>query len=147
MRLVVQRSGPVRIHIDSRLYSQAGPGLMVLFGTRKGDGETSCGKLAEKLVNLRIFEDEKGLMNLSALDMGIEIMIVSQFTLYADTRKGRRPAFAEALEPEAAEKFYKLFVERVSASGLIIRTGKFGATMAVSFTNEGPVTIILDHDV
>ncbi len=147
MRLIVQRSSGTTVHIDGRPHSQCGAGLMVLFGTRQGDTETSCRWLADKLVNLRIFEDEKGLMNKSALDVGAEIMIVSQFTLYADCRKGRRPSFNQALEPSEAEKLYNHFVNQVVASGLTTVTGSFGAHMDIAFTNHGPVTIILDHDV
>ncbi|RME21844.1 MAG: D-tyrosyl-tRNA(Tyr) deacylase [Candidatus Zixiibacteriota bacterium] len=146
MRLVVQRTGGVKLFIDNKLFSETGPGLLVLFGTRTGDRETSCGILADKLVNLRIFEDNQGKMNLSALNTGADIMIVSQFTLYADTRKGRRPAFTDAMEPREAERLYNRFVELVAASGLTVRTGRFGAKMSVAFTNEGPVTLILEHD-
>jgi D-tyrosyl-tRNA(Tyr) deacylase len=146
MRVVVQRSSGTEVWIDGTLHSRAGRGLMVLFGTRRGDVEDSVGYLADKVVNLRIFEDDDGKMNRSALDIGGEIMVVSQFTLYADTRKGRRPAFTEAMPPEAAERLYDLFVERVAASGLKTATGVFGAKMDVKFTNDGPVTILVDHD-
>lgn len=116
-------------------------------GTRTGDQEASCHKLADKAVNLRIFEDEQGKMNLSALDVGAEIMIVSQFTLYADTSKGRRPAFTEALEPGEAERLYDRFIESVRSYGLEVSTGVFGARMDLRFNNTGPVTIILEHEV
>jgi D-tyrosyl-tRNA(Tyr) deacylase len=102
--------------------------------------------LADKAVNLRVFEDPQGKMNLSALEVGAEIMVVSQFTLYADCRKGRRPGFSDAMEPVEAEALYTRFTELVAASGLTTRTGRFGETMQVKFTNCGPVTIILDHD-
>ena len=147
MRLVVQRTNGVEVWIDDRLHSQTGAGLLVLFGTKHGDSEKSCEYLADKVVNLRIFEDSEHKMNLSALDLSAEIMAVSQFTLYADTRKGRRPAFTEAMEPVQAERLYNRFVELVSASGLVTRSGKFGAKMDVRFDNYGPVTIILDHDL
>jgi D-tyrosyl-tRNA(Tyr) deacylase len=146
MRLVVQRSTGTEVRIDGRCHSSCGRGLMVLFGTRRGDTEESCRWLADKLVNLRIFEDEHGRMNRSALEVGGEIMIVSQFTLYADARKGRRPSYGEAQEPDAAERLYDFFVERVTASGLTTASGVFGAKMDVKFCNDGPVTIILDHD-
>ena len=120
---------------------------MILFGSRTGDREESCAILADKAVNLRIFEDDQGKMNLSSLDVSGEIMIVSQFTLYADTRKGRRPAFTEAMEPVEAERLYERFVALVAASGLVTRTGRFGAKMEVRLTNSGPVTIMLEHDV
>lgn len=147
MRLVVQRSAGTEVWIDGELYSKSGPGLLVLFGTRTGDQEASCGWLADKVVNLRIFEDENGRMNLSALDIEAEIMIVSQFTLYADCRKGRRPSFDRAQDPMEAEKLYDRFVELVAASELSVATGSFGARMDIKFTNQGPVTVLLDHDV
>lgn len=146
MRLVLQRTTGVELNIDGRLHSQTGPGLLILFGTRRGDREASCGYLADKAVNLRIFEDDQGRMNLSALDVGAEIMVVSQFTLYADCRKGRRPGFNEAMDPAEAEPLYDRFCELVAASGLKTATGLFGAVMQVKFVNQGPVTIILDHD-
>lgn len=147
MRVLVQRTLGVTVRIDNTEFSQTGPGLLALFGTRTGDRESSCSYLADKLVNLRIFEDDEGKMNRSALDRNAQIMIVSQFTLYADTRKGRRPAFTEAMEPVEAERLYNRFVAAVEASGLVTRTGSFGARMELAFTNDGPVTIILDHDV
>ena len=146
MRLVLQRTSGAEVWIGGTLYSSTGPGLLILSGTRKGDSEPSCRFLADKAVNLRIFEDAAGKMNLSALDVQAEIMIVSQFTLYADTRKGRRPAFTEAMEPVEAERLYNLFVELVEASGLVTHTGRFGDKMDIKFTNHGPVTIILDHE-
>ncbi len=147
MRLILQRTSGVEIWIDGALHSQTGQGLLILFGTRTGDTEDSCGYLADKAVNLRIFEDRAGKLNLSALDTNAEIMVVSQFTLYADTRKGRRPGFSEALEPVEAERLYDRFVELVAASELKTASGVFGASMDVRFNNKGPVTIILDHDV
>lgn len=146
MRLILQRTLGAEVWIDKQLHSSTGPGLLILFGTRKGDLEDSCGFLADKAINLRIFADRAGKMNLSALDQGAEIMIVSQFTLYADCRKGRRPGFSEALEPAQAEALYDRFVELVAASDLVTASGVFGASMQLKFTNDGPVTIILDHD-
>lgn len=146
MRLVVQRTSGVEVLIDGKLHSSTSAGLLVLFGTRKGDQEASCAWLADKLVNLRIFEDDADKMNLSALDVRGEIMIVSQFTLYADTRKGRRPSFNEAMEPVQAEKLYDCFVTQVQLSGLKVSSGVFGAMMDVRFVNMGPVTLIVDHD-
>jgi D-tyrosyl-tRNA(Tyr) deacylase len=146
MKIIVQRTTGAVLSIDDKKYSESGFGFVVLFGTRTGDSADSCGILADKLVNLRIFEDDQNKMNLSALDVSAEIMIVSQFTLYADTHKGRRPGFGEAMEPVQAEKLYDLFAERVKKSGLKVATGSFGAKMDINFTNHGPVTIILEHD-
>jgi len=147
MRLVVQRTTGAEVIIDGQSHALTGAGLLVLFGTRQGDQEKSCGWLADKLVNLRIFEDDEGKMNLSALNVGGEIMIVSQFTLYADTRKGRRPSYNDAMEPAEAERLYDYFIEQVRQSGLTVRSGVFGARMDVRFVNHGPVTVIVDHDV
>ncbi|MEW6413505.1 MAG: D-aminoacyl-tRNA deacylase [Candidatus Zixiibacteriota bacterium] len=147
MRLVVQRTSGVEVVIDGKVLSRTGRGLLVLVGSRKGDNEKCSEWLADKVVNLRIFEDDDGKMNLSCLDVAGEIMIVSQFTLYADTRKGRRPAFTEAMEATEAERLYNEFVRLVGASGLKVATGKFGAKMDVRFDNDGPVTIILDYDI
>lgn len=145
MRVVLQRTTGCEVHIDGKCHSAVGPGLLLLFGTVEGDTEASCAWLADKIANLRIFEDNAGKMNLSALDTGGEIMIVSQFTLYADTRKGRRPSFNGAMAPDEAEKLYERFVELVRNSGLTVATGSFGAHMDIKFTNHGPVTIILEH--
>lgn len=145
MKIVLQRTTGVDLIIDSQLHSQTGPGLLILFGTKKGDTEKSCGYLADKAVNLRIFEDEQQKMNLSALDTKAEIMIVSQFTLYADTTKGRRPSYGDAQEPEQAKTLYDRFIELVAASELKTASGVFGASMNLKFTNQGPVTIIIEH--
>lgn len=147
MKIVIQRTRGAELWIDGNLHSSIGDGLLILFGTKIDDTEESCGFLADKAVNLRIFEDEAGKMNLSALDVGAEIMVVSQFTLYADTRKGRRPGFEQAMKPPEAERLYDRFVELVAASGLTVRTGVFGATMDIKFTNHGPITIILEHEL
>jgi len=147
MRLLVQRVKNTEVWIDGQLHSATGPGLLILYGTKTTDREDSCGILAEKVVNLRIFEDNQGKMNLSAMDTSAEIMIVSQFTLYADTRKGRRPAFTEAMPPSEAERLYNKFIELVRAVGLKTATGVFGAKMDIKLTNHGPVTILLEHDL
>jgi len=147
LRLLVQRVTTCEVWIEEKLHSSTGDGLLILYGTKRGDKEESCGILANKIVNLRIFEDTAGKMNLSALDVKAQIMIVSQFTLYADTKKGRRPAFTEAMEPEQAEKMYSIFVNFVSASGLKTSTGIFGAKMEIKLTNHGPVTILLENDL
>ena len=146
LRLVVQRTDGVELAVDNQPHSSTGRGLLVLMGTRTGDTEHSCAKLADKVVHLRIFEDDNGKMNLSALDVGADLMIVSQFTLYADTSKGRRPAFNDALEPSAAKRLYDKFVEDVKGYELKVQTGVFGAEMNINFNNNGPVTIILEHE-
>ncbi len=147
MRIVLQRTTGCEVWIDGKLFSSSGFGLLLFVGTKKGDTVDSAAFLADKVVHLRIFEDDAGKMNLSALDIRAEIMIVSQFTLYADTRKGRRPSFNGAQEPKEAEEIYNRFVHLVAQSGLKVQTGQFGASMDIAFTNHGPVTIILEHDV
>lgn len=147
MRILVQRVTNCEVWIEEKLHSKTGSGLLIFHGTKKEDKEESCGVLAEKILNLRIFEDSTGKMNLSALDVEAEIMIVSQFTLYADTKKGRRPTFTETMEPEKAEKLYSKFVDLVSASDLKTTSGIFGAKMEIKLTNHGPVTILLENDL
>ncbi len=146
MRLVIQRTTGCELHIDGTPYSAIGNGLVILFGTKQGDSDVSCGWLAEKAANLRIFEDDDGKLNRSLLDIKGQAMIVSQFTLYADCRKGRRPSFNEAMEPLEAEQLYHRFIEEVKATGVPVSTGVFGAKMDVKLTNHGPVTIIVDHE-
>lgn len=145
MKIIIQRTTGVEVVIDGKPHSRTKAGLLILFGTMTGDTEASCGYLADKAVNLRIFEDNKGKMNLSALNIGAEIMVVSQFTLYADTTKGRRPGFDRAMDPIRAEPLYDRFVELVAASELVVQSGVFGASMDLKFTNHGPVTIIIEH--
>ncbi len=147
MRIVVQRTTGAEVWVNRALHSRTDAGLLLLVGTKTGDSDQSCAFLADKVVNLRIFEDDGGKMNRSALDAGAQIMVVSQFTLYADTKKGRRPSFTEAMEPVEAERLYNRFVDLVRASGLVVQTGVFGARMDLKFTNHGPVTIILEHEV
>ena len=146
MRVFLQRTKSSEVWIAETRHAQVGFGLTLLFGTKTGDTEASCRFLADKVVNLRIFEDEQGKMNLSALDIGAEILIISQFTLYADWRKGRRPAFTDAMEPVAAERMYELFVAAVRQSGLRVETGVFGAKMDIHLVNHGPVSLQLEHD-
>lgn len=145
MRVLLQRTSRAEVWIDGQLHSETGKGLLLLFGSHTDDQEDQCGFLADKTVNLRIFEDSEGKMNLSALDVGAEIMIVSQFTLYADTRRGRRPGFSDAMEPGMAERLYSRFVDLVRASDLKVESGIFGASMDIRLTNHGPVTILLEH--
>lgn len=147
MRLVIQRVRECEVWIEGERFSRIERGLLILFGSRTGDTENSCAWLADKAANLRIFEDTEGKMNLSVQEISGQVMVVSQFTLYADARKGRRPAFTDAMEPVEAERLYNRFVELISASGLLTRTGSFGAKMQVKLTNDGPVTIILEHGI
>lgn len=146
MRVFLQRTTSSEVWIAGNRHSQVGSGLTLLFGSKSGDTEPSCLYLAEKVVNLRIFEDNDQKMNLSALDVQAEIMIISQFTLYADTRKGRRPAFTEAMEPIEAERLYQQFITAVKESGLRVETGVFGAKMDIHLVNHGPVSLLLEHD-
>ena len=147
MRAILQRTDGVELFIDNKLNSKIDKGLLVLFGTREGDIEEPLAKFAEKIVNLRIFEDDEGKMNLSLLDIEGQIMVVSQFTLYADTKKGRRPSFNTAQNRSDAEELYVKFVEKLKKYKLKVETGVFGAKMDIRFNNEGPVTIILDHEI
>ena len=146
MRLVLQRVSWARVKVNNEIVGAIDKGLMVLVAATNGDSETEALALAEKSVNLRIFEDENGKMNLSLLDVAGSMLAISQFTLYADTRKGRRPAFTDALEPVLAERLYEKYKEAVAASGTNVQSGVFGAHMDVELCNSGPVTIILDSD-
>ncbi len=146
MRAIIQRTSGVKLYISNKIYSQSKKGLLVLFGTKEGDTESLLPKLADKIINLRIFEDSDGKMNLSALDTKASIMVVSQFTLYANTSKGRRPSFNEAQNPADAEILYEKFIALLQESFLQISKGQFGATMDLQFNNDGPVTILIDHD-
>jgi len=130
--------------VDDKVISQIGKGLVVLLGVGYGDGEEQVGFLAEKIANLRIFEDEQGKTNLSILDVKGEAIVVSQFTLYADTRKGRRPSFTDAALPDIAEPLVERFVELLRGHGVPAQTGKFGAHMLVEIHNDGPVTVWLE---
>jgi D-tyrosyl-tRNA(Tyr) deacylase len=136
------RSG--RVKINGEIVGEIGNGLVLLVGFKKGDTEDQIEPMAKRIVNTRIFEDEQDKMNLSLLDLGQSILVVSQFTLYATTEKGRRPSFTEALEPDAAEKYYLRLVEVFRSMNLNVATGKFGAKMLVEIANWGPVTMILD---
>jgi len=130
--------------VDDKVISQIGKGIVVLLGVGHGDGEEQVGFLAEKIANLRIFEDEQGKTNLSILDVKGEAIVVSQFTLYADTRKGRRPSFTDAALPDIAEPLVERFVELLRGHGVPAQTGKFGAHMLVEIHNDGPVTVWLE---
>lgn len=144
MRAVVQRVRRASVEISGEVAGQIGPGLLILLGAREGDTSAETRYLADKIANLRIFEDKIGKMNRSLIDIVGAALVISQFTLYADTRKGRRPSFNLALEPTGAEKLYEEFITLLADEGLQVETGQFGAKMLVSLENDGPVTIIVD---
>jgi D-tyrosyl-tRNA(Tyr) deacylase len=144
MRAVVQRVAEAAVSVAGERVAAIGPGLLVLLGVGREDAEADADYLADKVVNLRIFEDEAGHMNRSVLETGGAVLVVSQFTLYGDTRRGRRPGFSSAAAPEEANRLYRHFVERVAAAGLEVREGVFRAMMDVSLVNRGPVTLLLD---
>ena len=145
MRVLLQRVSHASVTVDGQIISQIGKGLLILLGVGQGDGEPQAEFLAEKVANLRIFEDEAGKSNLSVLDVKGEAIVVSQFTLYADTRKGRRPSFTDAALPEVAEPLVQRFIELLQAHGVPTQTGKFGAHMEVEIHNNGPVTVWLER--
>ena len=144
MRLLIQRVSHASVKVEQKTISQIGNGLLILLGIGQGDGEEQVSFLAEKTANLRIFEDEQGKTNLSVLDVKGEAIVVSQFTLYADTRKGRRPSFIDAALPEVASPLVERFVELLRSHGVPTQTGQFGAHMDVEIHNNGPVTIWLE---
>ncbi len=144
MRAVLQRVVEASVSVGDEVLGRIGGGLVALVGVGHGDGEAQARLLAEKIAHLRIFADEAGRFNLSALDVGAEVLVVSQFTLYADTRKGRRPSFTDAAPPELAEPLVAKVAEHLQALGLPVQRGRFGAHMLVRIWNDGPVTIILD---
>ena len=146
MIAVIQRVSSAQVSVDDKIAGQCGKGLMVLLGVAAGDTEEDARLLAAKMVKLRIFCDENGKMNLSILDIGGEMLIVSQFTLLADTSHGNRPSFLGAGSPEHANQLYEYFVTLVRAEGIPTQTGRFGADMDVALVNDGPVTLILDSD-
>ena len=146
MRIVLQRVKNASVVVAGERISEIGVGLLLLVGVAKDDGEGEAGWLAEKVAGLRIFNDEDGKMNLGIKDVGGEILAVSQFTLLADTRKGKRPSFVGAAPPEEAEPLFDYFCERLRAAGVAsVKTGSFGAMMDVALVNDGPVTIVLER--
>jgi D-aminoacyl-tRNA deacylase len=146
VRVVLQRVRQASVTVEGELVSGIGPGLLLLVGVAAGDGEVQADWLAEKVAGLRIFNDGEGKMNLSVRDVGGEVLAVSQFTLLADTRKGKRPSFVRAAPPEEAEPLFDHFCEGLRASGVgTVETGSFGAMMEVALVNEGPVTIVLER--
>jgi D-tyrosyl-tRNA(Tyr) deacylase len=144
MRAVIQRVKSAEVYVDGRVSGKIEKGLLILVGVGKGDGETDISFLTSKIPELRIFEDESGKFNLSLKEIGGEVLVVSQFTLYADCRKGRRPSFTEAEEPGTARQLYEQFVSRLRRQGVTVRTGEFQAKMEVRLINDGPVTLLLD---
>lgn len=144
MRAVIQRVTAADVQVDHEIVGRIGPGLLVLLGIARSDEEKDADYLADKVVNLRIFEDGEGKMNRSLLETGGELLVVSQFTLLGDCRKGRRPSFVEAAPPERAEQLYEYFVNQLRLKGINVSTGQFQAMMAVSLVNDGPVTLILE---
>jgi D-tyrosyl-tRNA(Tyr) deacylase len=144
MRAVVQRVARARVETDGRMAGQIGQGLLVLVGMEATDGEPDVLWMARKIAELRVFADDEGRMNRSVRDAGGEVLVVSQFTLLGDCRKGRRPSFDRAAPPEKAERLYQQVVDALRAEGLVVATGAFGAFMAVSLVNDGPVTLLLD---
>jgi D-tyrosyl-tRNA(Tyr) deacylase len=146
MRAVVQRVSRCRVTVEGEVSGEIGAGLLVLLGVSKTDGESAADYLVEKIIGLRIFEDPEGRMNLSVKEAGGAVLVVSQFTLYGDVRRGRRPSFDAAARPEEARRLYEYFVARVRTAGLRCETGQFQAMMEVELVNSGPVTILLDSE-
>jgi len=147
MRAVIQRVKESIVSVDGREVGRIGHGMLVLLGVHRQDTDAGAMDLARKISHLRIFEDAGGKMNRSLLDTGGEMLVVSQFTLYGDCRKGRRPSFVEAAPPALAERLYNCFVGRVRQEGIVVETGQFRAMMAVGLVNDGPVTLILDSTI
>ncbi|MBE9580279.1 MAG: D-tyrosyl-tRNA(Tyr) deacylase [Proteobacteria bacterium] len=144
MLAVIQRVTAAEVRIDDKIVGQIGPGLLVLLGVSRSDDEKDADYLSDKIVHLRILEDEEGKMNRSLIETGGEIMVVSQFTLLGDCRKGRRPSFVEAAPAKTAEGLYEYFVGQLKSKGIPVATGRFQAKMAVSLVNDGPVTLIVE---
>jgi len=146
MRAVVQRVRHCRVRVEGSVVGEIGPGLLVLLGVGKADTEAAADYLAEKILGLRIFEDQQEKMNLSVQDTSGAMLVVSQFTLFGDVRRGKRPSFDAAARPDEANRLYEYFVARVRESGIRCETGQFQAMMDVELVNQGPVTILLDSE-
>ncbi len=146
MKALLQRVSKASVHVDGKAVSQIGKGLLILLGVVEGDSNAEIGKLAKKCAELRIFEDGKGKMNLSAMEVKGEALVISQFTLAADCAKGRRPSFDKAAAPDRAREMYRLFCVDLATYGIPVQEGVFGAKMDVALTNDGPVTIMLDTE-
>jgi D-tyrosyl-tRNA(Tyr) deacylase len=147
MRAVIQRVQAASVVVDGATVGGIGPGILVLLAVAHGDGKAQADQLADKIIHLRIFEDRNGKFNRSLLETGGQMLVVSQFTLLADCRKGRRPSFTDTAAPGPADELYRYFVETVRRQGIFTATGAFGAKMAVTLINDGPVTIVLDSPV
>jgi D-tyrosyl-tRNA(Tyr) deacylase len=145
MRALIQRVSKARVTVEDRLLAEIGRGLVILLGIGSGDDETKAQWLAKKIAQMRIFEDDAGKTNLSLQDIGGAAIVVSQFTLYADTKKGRRPSFVHAAPPELAAPLVERFIELLAAEGIPTQSGEFGAHMLVEIHNDGPVTIWLER--
>ena len=144
MRAVLQRVSEASVHVDGAVVGQIGAGLMILVCAMQGDTEANADKLAAKVAKCRIFEDEAGKMNRSVLDIGGSALVVSQFTLAADTRSGNRPGFSTAAAPEEGKRLYEYFAKQLAAQGVPVETGRFAADMKVALVNDGPITIWMD---
>jgi len=144
VRALVQRVREASVTVDGDVVGRIGPGVVALVGVTHDDTETLAVKLADKIWNLRIFDDADGVMNRSAADDGLEVLVVSQFTLYGDTRRGRRPGYSDAARPEFAEPLVEVVVDALRASGAVVETGRFRAEMAVALVNDGPVTLLIE---
>jgi D-tyrosyl-tRNA(Tyr) deacylase len=144
MRAVVQRVSEASVRVGDEMIGRIGRGMVVLLGVARGDGEREADYLVDKIVHLRIFADDDGKLNRSVLEVGGEALVVSQFTLLGDCRKGRRPSFIEAAEPEQGNRLYEHVVTGVRRAGVVVQTGRFRALMAVSLVNDGPVTLVID---
>lgn len=144
MKAVVQRVKNAHVTVDNTIISNIGNGLMVLLGIQQGDTEQEADFLVEKIIHLRIFEDTQGKMNLSLKDLKSELLVISQFTLVGDCKKGRRPSFTRAADPDRANALYEYFIGRAIESGVVTKSGQFQANMDVSLVNQGPVTLVLD---
>ncbi len=144
MRAVIQLVSKASVRVKENQVSEIGPGLLVLLGIHRDDTEKDAALLADKIANLRVFPDQDKLMNLSILDVGGDMLVVSQFTLYGDCRKGRRPSYSGAAPPELANRLYELFIKETRKTGITVASGEFQAMMDVELVNQGPVTLLLD---
>lgn len=146
MRAIIQKVSQAKVEVEGKLVSEIGPGFMVLLAVKETDESSDIEYIKRKITNLRIFEDDKGKMNLSLKDVGGKVLLVSQFTLYGDARKGNRPSFTESACAEKAKKYYEILIDELRNEGLEVLTGKFQTHMEVGLVNDGPVTIILDSE-